>query len=164
VHGGGHERGLRSGTLPVPLCVGFGEAAAIAAAELETEAARTRQLRERLWSRLSEAIPGIALHGHPERRLPGNLNIGLPVESSALLAALPELALSTGSACTSAEPEPSHVLRALGLGRAQALGSLRISIGRPTTQAEVERAAERIALGFARLSAPRRGAGGAAGS
>jgi cysteine desulfurase len=142
VRGGGHEQGLRSGTLPVPLCVGLGEAARIAAAEREAQAARARALRERLWQRIAAEISGAELNGHPEQRLPGNLNVSLPVESSALLAALPELALSTGSACSSASPEPSHVLRALGLERRRALGSLRIAIGRPTTPAEVERAAD----------------------
>jgi cysteine desulfurase len=142
VFGGGHERGLRSGTLAVPLCIGLGEAARIAAFEREAESQRTRTLRDRLWERLAREIPGTGLNGHASQRLPGNLNVALPVESSALLAALPELALSTGSACTSAVPEPSHVLRALGLERARALGSIRLSIGRPTTAAEVERAAD----------------------
>jgi cysteine desulfurase len=151
LHGGGHERGLRSGTLPVPLCVGLGEAARIAAAEREAEAARTRALRERLWQRLVSEVEGVELNGHPDQRLPGNLNVSFPVEAEALLAALPQLALSSGSACTSASPEPSHVLRALGLDRARSLRSLRIAIGRQTTPAEVERAATLIAEQVARL-------------
>ena len=152
LHGGGHERGLRSGTLPVPLCVGLGAACRIAGLEREAEAARIRGLRDRLWSRIAREIPGAELHGHAERRLPGNLNVGLPVESSALLAALPELALSTGSACTSAVPEPSHVLLALGIERARALGSVRIGIGRPTSPDEIERAADLLAERVAKLS------------
>jgi cysteine desulfurase len=151
LYGGGHERGLRSGTLPVPLCVGLGEAARIAGAEREAEAQRARALRDRLWQRIASEIPGAELNGHAEQRLPGNLNVALPVEASALLAALPGLALSTGSACTSAVPEPSHVLRALGLDRARALGSIRIAIGRPTTAGEIERAADLLAAAAARL-------------
>jgi cysteine desulfurase len=154
LHGGGHERGLRSGTLPVPLCVGLGEAARLAAEEREAEAQRARALRDRLWQRIAREIPGAELNGHPEQRLPGNLNIALPVEASALLAALPGLALSTGSACTSDVPEPSHVLRALGLDRARALGSIRIAIGRPTTPTEIERAADLLAAAAARLRGP----------
>jgi cysteine desulfurase len=150
-YGGGHEGGLRSGTLPVPLCVGLGAAARLAAAEREADAARERILRDRLWQRLRAEIPGAALNGDLERRLPGNLSVCLPVESSALLAALPELALSTGSACTSARPEPSHVLRALGLEPARALGSLRIGIGRGTSADEIERAADLIAERVGRL-------------
>jgi cysteine desulfurase len=164
VHGGGHEQGLRSGTLPVPLCVGLGEAASIAAAELEADAARLGALRDQFWKRLAGAIPGIELNGHPERRVPGNLNICLLVESSALLASLPELALSTGSACSSDKPEPSHVLRALGLDRDRALASLRISIGRPTTSTELERAADLIAAAVARLRRQPRRAGRGSGS
>jgi cysteine desulfurase len=151
LHGGGHERGLRSGTLPVPLCVGFGLACEIAGAELREEAARVRALRERLWTGLCERVPGVSLNGHPELRLPGNLNVRFPVEGEALLAATPELALSAGSACTSAVRQPSHVLRALGLDEAEALASLRLSIGRPTTRAEVDRAVELIATQVARL-------------
>ncbi len=114
VHGGGHERGLRSGTLPVPLCVGLGRAIEIAVAEMEAEGRRVRELRERLWKRLSSELQEIALNGDPERRLPGNLNVSFAgVEGEALILALEGVAVSTGSACTSAKQEPSHVLRAL---------------------------------------------------
>ncbi len=151
LHGGGHERGLRSGTLPVPLCVGFGAACALASERRASDAARQTALRARLWEGLRERIGGVRLNGHPERRLPGNLNVTFPVEGEALLAATPELALSAGSACSSAIPEPSHVLRALGLDARAALGSLRLSLGRPTGEADVERAIEVLAAAVARL-------------
>ena len=112
--GGGQERGLRSGTLAPFLCVGFGKAAELARTEMAAESDRLWLLHRRLRQRLAEAIPGLVFNGDPERRIPGNLNLALPgVEALALLKALPELALSTGSACTSAEVEPSSVLRAL---------------------------------------------------
>jgi cysteine desulfurase len=152
LHGGGHERGLRSGTLPVPLCVGFGAACAIAASESAGEAERLTALRERLRTALVASIESVHLNGHGELRLPGNLNVSFDgVEAEALLAALPELALSSGSACTSATKEPSHVLRALGLAPERSLGSIRIGLGRGTTEAEVDFAAGRIAFEVARL-------------
>ncbi len=114
--GGGHENGLRPGTLPVPLIVGFGRAVEIAVAEREVEAARLLGLRERLLERLRDALSGVSLNGHASERLPGNLNVGFEgIEADALLASLHDIALSTGSACSSARPEPSHVLVALGL-------------------------------------------------
>jgi cysteine desulfurase len=152
LHGGGHERGLRSGTLPVPLCVGFGAACAIAASERAGEAERLTALRERLRAALVAGVESVHLNGHGELRLPGNLNVSFDgVEAEALLAALPELALSSGSACTSAKKEPSHVLRALGLAPERSLGSIRIGLGRGTTEAEVDFAAGRIAVEVARL-------------
>ncbi len=152
--GGGQERGLRSGTLAPFLCVGFGTAAALAQAEMAAESERLWILHRRLKQRLAEAIPGAVFNGDPERRIPGNLNLAIPgVEAQALLRALPELALSTGSACTSAEGEPSYVLRALGLPDDLAAGAIRIGLGRMTTVAEVDLAAGRIAAAASRLRA-----------
>jgi cysteine desulfurase len=158
LHGGGHERGLRSGTVPVPLAVGFGRAARLAAEERETEAVRLRGLRDRLWARLRDALPGVHLNGHPERRLPGNLHVSFEgVAADPLLAELPGLALSTGSACTSARPEPSHVLRALGLPDERVRGGVRIGLGRFTSEAEIESAGEQLVTAVLRLrSAPPR--------
>jgi cysteine desulfurase len=146
IHGGGQERGLRAGTLPTPLCVGLGAAAALALAEMPAEAARLGRLRDRLLAGLRAAIPGLAVNGSLEHRLPGNLNLAIPgVDADALLPTLPELALSTGSACSSAAVEPSYVLRALGLEDALARASLRIGLGRFSTEAEVDFAVERLA-------------------
>ncbi|HKY96063.1 MAG TPA: aminotransferase class V-fold PLP-dependent enzyme [Kiloniellales bacterium] len=143
--GGGQERTLRSGTLPAPLVVGLGRAAAIAREELESEQAKLWRLHRRLKERLRKEIPGIAFNGSAEARIPGNLNVTLPgVDAQALLKSLPELALSTGSACTSTEVEPSHVLHALGLSDADAAATLRIGFGRFTTEADVDFAAERL--------------------
>ena len=157
LYGGGHERGLRSGTLPTPLCVGLGHACEIAEREMQDEALRIGGLRDRLWSRLSEGLDAVELNGHPSRRLPGNLNASFRgVEGEALLVGLAEdVAVSSGSACTSATRLPSHVLRALGLGEARALSSIRFGIGRDTTAREVDRAAERVIEEVRRL---RRGA------
>ncbi len=154
LHGGGHERGLRSGTLPVPLCVGFGRAAELARAERDGDARQLAALRDRLWARLSAELPQLALNGSLEHRLPGNLNVSfLGAEGEALLAALPELALSTGSACTSAKREASHVLRALGAAEARALSALRFGVGRGNTEGEIERAAELVIAATRKLRA-----------
>jgi cysteine desulfurase len=154
LHGGGHERGLRSGTLPVPLCVGFGEACAIGTRDLDTEAARIGELRDRLWTQLKRGLDGVSQNGAVDRRLPGNLNVSFAgVEAEALLMGLPEIALSTGSACTSAKPEPSHVLRALGLGKPRALSAIRFGVGRFNTRDEIDLAAERIVHEVRRLRA-----------
>jgi len=154
LHGGGHERGLRSGTLPVPLCVGFGRAAELARAERDGDARHLVALRDRLWARLSAELPQLALNGSLEHRLPGNLNVSfLGAEGEALLAALPELALSTGSACTSAKREASHVLRALGAAEARALSALRFGVGRGNTEGEIERAAELVIAATRKLRA-----------
>jgi cysteine desulfurase len=152
--GGGQERGLRSGTLPTPLCVGFGAACRIAGDEMVTEAQRIGDLRDHLWRRLSRALPGTRLNGTATARLPGNLNISIPAigDAEALLAALPDVAISTGSACTSAAIEPSYVLRALGIGEAAARTGVRIGLGRFTTRAEVDYACERIVAAVQRLS------------
>jgi cysteine desulfurase len=154
LHGGGHERGLRSGTLPVPLCVGFGCAAELARQSRDSDAPRIAALRDRLWSLLSAALPQLVLNGAVTPRLPGNLNVSvLGAEGEALLAALPELALSTGSACTSAKREASHVLRALGAGEERALSALRFGIGRGNTESEIDRAAELVTAAARKLRA-----------
>ncbi|MGH6948673.1 MAG: aminotransferase class V-fold PLP-dependent enzyme [Kiloniellales bacterium] len=150
IDGGGQERGHRSGTLPAPLCVGLGAACALAASELESESTRLARLRDRLLAALERRTGAVLLNGDRDRRLPGNLNLAFEgTEAEALIRALPELAVSTGSACTSAEVEPSYVLRALGLSDARAHASLRIAIGRMTTEAEVDTAAELLAAAVA---------------
>jgi cysteine desulfurase len=158
LHGGGHERGRRSGTLPVPLIVGFARAVELALADLEVEAKRLAGLRERLWTRLSAGLPGVRRNGHPTRRLPGNLHVAFEgVEADALIAALREFALSAGSACASGSGEPSHVLRAIGLPDALARGALRVGLGRSNTLEQVDRLADRLIEEVGRLRA-RRGA------
>ena len=151
IHGGGHERGLRSGTLATHQIVGMGKAAQLAMAGLADESERLAGLRRGLLAALGD-IPGIRLNGHAERRLPGALNISVAdVDGEALLLSLPEFALSTGSACTSASLEPSHVLRALGLPDALAHSSLRIGFGRFSTAAEVDFFSERLREVVSRL-------------
>ena len=153
IDGGGQERGLRSGTLPTPLCVGLGRAAAIAAQEMPDEALRLRQLRDRLHQGLLRRVPGLALNGDAERRLPGNLNLSFPgIEAPSLIEACPAIAISTGSACTSAKVEPSYVLRALGLPDPVANSAIRIGIGRFNTAAEVDFAVDALAAAAARLT------------
>jgi cysteine desulfurase len=143
--GGGQERGLRPGTLPATLCVGFGRACALAQSELGAEAARVRALRDRLYDGLRRALPEIRLNGAAEPRLPNNLNLCLPgLDAEDLLAEVPELALATGAACASATQEPSPVLRALGLSDEHIQGSIRIGLGRTTTPSEVEFAIDRL--------------------
>lgn len=145
IDGGGHEGGLRSGTLPVPLIVGFAEALRLAAHELEPESRRLSELRLRLQRALTEKIDGWTIHGHPTDRLPGNLNVGFDgVDGEALMVGVAQrgLAVSSGSACTSANPEPSHVLRAMGVPEALARASLRFGLGRFNTAAEVDRATQ----------------------
>jgi cysteine desulfurase len=145
LHGGGHERGRRSGTLPVPLIVGFARAVELCVQELEAEAARVGALRDRLWERLRTGLGGLRLNGHPTRRLPGNLNVCFEgVEADALIVALADVALSSGSACASATGEPSHVLLALGLSEGEARASLRFGLGRSNTVREIDRVAERV--------------------
>lgn len=141
IDGGGQERGLRSGTLPTPLCVGFGEAARIAQAEMAEERQRVGSLTERLYRELNSSLPGVHLNGHPEKRLSGNLNLAFEgVDAAALMRAVPQLCLSTGSACTSASVESSYVLQALGVGEDLARGSLRIGVGRFNTTAQIDTA------------------------
>jgi cysteine desulfurase len=147
LHGGGHERGLRSGTLPVPLIVGFARALALCLEDLESEAARLRALRDRLHEGLRRELPGqVERNGDPERCLPGNLNVSFAgARADGLLAALHDIALSAGSACASARGEPSHVLRALGLPTDRLLGALRFGLGRGTSEAEIDTAIARVA-------------------
>ncbi len=141
--GGGQERGLRSGTLPVPLVAGFGVACRIALAEQAEEAARLLELRDRLLQRLTRALPGLVVNGSLQRRIAGNLNLRFPQRDAlGVSARAPALCLSTGSACASAELEPSRVLRAMGLSREQAARSLRLAIGRFTSPAELDQAAD----------------------
>jgi cysteine desulfurase len=155
VFGGGHERGLRSGTLPVPLIVGFATALELCVAEREAEAARLGALRDLLLARLAEALPGVLCNGPAgARRLPANLNLSFEgVAADALIAQLEDVALSTGSACSSARPEPSHVLAALGLPKERIRGAVRIGLGRGTREADVLRACERIVSEVRRLRA-----------
>lgn len=144
IHGGGHERGMRSGTLATHQIVGLGKAAELAEAGLAEESARLISLRRRLWDSLQD-IPGVTLNGSESERLPGALNISVSdVEGEALLLSLPEFALSTGSACTSASLEPSYVLRALGLPDALAHSSLRVSLGRFSRDEDVELFSRRL--------------------
>ncbi|MBE7209662.1 MAG: cysteine desulfurase [Gluconacetobacter diazotrophicus] len=140
--GGGQERGLRSGTLPVPLVVGLGEAAAIAAAEMAAEDVRLHALRDGFLRALRASVPGLEVNGDMDRRIPGNLNLRFPAARAAdVMVATPELCLSTGSACSAAEHAPSHVLTAMGLDADAAARSLRLGIGRFTSAAELDRAA-----------------------
>jgi cysteine desulfurase len=137
--GGGHERGLRSGTLPVPLIVGFGAACALAGREMSAEAGPCRALRDRLHDGLLADLPDVSLNGHPEERLPNNLNLSFAhVQGEALLMALRNVAVSSGSACTSASVEPSYVLRAMGVADELAHSSLRFGVGRFNTTEEVD--------------------------
>jgi cysteine desulfurase len=157
IDGGGQERGLRSGTLPTPLCVGLGRAAALAAAEMEGEAARLRTLRDRLQGNLMRRVGGLTVNGDSEHRLPGNLNLSFPgLSAPELIEACPSVAMSTGSACTSATVEPSYVLRALGLSDEVANASIRLGLGRFTTAAEVDFAVDALAGATDRLHADRR--------
>ncbi|HUB96088.1 MAG TPA: aminotransferase class V-fold PLP-dependent enzyme [Stellaceae bacterium] len=154
--GGGQERGLRSGTLPTPLIVGIGAAAAVAEAEMVAEADRLLGLRRRFLAGIRALVPDAVLNGDPERRLPGNLNLSFPgIAAPDLMAACPTLALSSGSACTAAEVEPSYVLRALGLGDALAAASIRIGLGRFTIAEEVDFAIDALAGAVGRLRAGR---------
>lgn len=144
IDGGGHERGLRSGTLNVPGIVGFGQAAEIARAELSPEARRTVALRDRLLNALLAMTDGMTVNGALDARLPGNLNVSFEgIDGEALLVGLDDIAVSSGAACTAAEP--SHVLVALGLSTDRALASLRFGIGRATTAAEIDAAAAKVA-------------------
>ena len=153
IHGGGHERGMRSGTLPVHQIVGMGEAYRIAAEERETEMARLQALRDRLWQGIS-VLPDVTLNGDPHQRAPNILNISFAdVEGESLIMALKDLALSSGSACTSASLEPSYVLRALGVSEELAHSSLRFSLGRFTTEEEIDYAIALVQKSVTRLRA-----------
>jgi len=144
MHGGGHERGMRSGTLATHQAVGFGEAARIAREEMLVEGERLKALRERFWAGIND-IPEVHINGDEDHRLPGALNVSFAfVEGESLLMSLRDLALSSGSACTSASLEPSYVLRALGLNDELAHSSLRFSFGRFTTEADVDHAITQV--------------------
>jgi cysteine desulfurase len=156
IDGGGQERGLRSGTLPTPLCVGLGRAAAIAAAEMAEEAERLRHLRDSLLRNLARRVPGLRVTGDLEQRLPGSLNLSFAeIPALTLIAEVPSIAISTGSACTSASVEPSYVLCALGLPDTLANASIRIGLGRFTTAAETDFAADVLAAAVSRLTEQR---------
>ena len=150
--GGGHEGGLRSGTLNVPGIVGLGMAAAIAREEMPSESARLRRLRDRLRDGLLGRVPDAKTNGHPTLRLPGNLHLSIPhLESESLFATVPDIALSSGAACSTATLRPSHVLRAIGVPDALARGSLRFGLGRFTTEEEIDYTVDRIGEAVSRL-------------
>lgn len=137
--GGGHERGMRSGTLNVPGIVGFGKAAEIVVNTIDEESKRISSLRDRMKAKIFEELDEVKLNGHPEKRLPNNLNVSFAyVEGEALMMAIPDIAVSSGSACTSASLEPSYVLKAIGVGEDLAHSSIRFGLGRFTTEEEVD--------------------------
>ncbi|MGA8160358.1 MAG: IscS subfamily cysteine desulfurase [Acidobacteriaceae bacterium] len=145
MHGGGHERGLRSGTLNVPAIVGLGKACELAAEEMSSEFVRLAALRDRLQDKLLAGLDQVQVNGSQQHRLPGNLNMTFThVDSESLMMGLRDVALSSGSACTSAAIQPSHVLRALGLSEEAAHSSLRFGLGRFNTEEEVDFVAERL--------------------
>ena len=145
INGGGHERGMRSGTLNVPGIVGLGEACEIAGKEMVEESARLTKLRDRLKAKLEAAIDYVHVNGSMEHHLPGNLNMSFVyVEGESLLMGINDVAVSSGSACTSATLEPSYVLKALGLGDDVAHSSIRFGLGRFTTEAEVDYVAAKV--------------------
>lgn len=145
MYGGGHERGMRSGTLAVPLIVGFGKACELCEQEMPTESVRMAKMRDRLQEGIMSGMDEVYLNGHPTERLPNNLNISFAyVEGEALLMGVKEIALSSGSACTSATLEPSYVLRALGVGSDLAHSSIRFGLGRFNTEEEVEYTIDRM--------------------
>ncbi|MBZ5618500.1 MAG: IscS subfamily cysteine desulfurase [Acidobacteriia bacterium] len=152
--GGGHEFGMRSGTLNVPAIVGFGEACELCAREMAEEASRLRGLRDRLKARLEADLDRVDVNGSMEHRLPGNLNLSFAsVSGASLLMGLPDVALSTGSACSSATVEPSHVLRALGVSDELAHSSVRFGLGRFNTEEEIDFAARRVVEAVRKLRA-----------
>ncbi len=152
IHGGGQERGMRSGTLPTPLCIGLGAAAAIAKQEMAAEADKLAALRDRFMARIASRLSDVFVNGDATRRIPGNLNLSFAyVEGEGLMMGIKDLAVSSGSACTSASLEPSYVLRALGVEEELAHTSLRIGFGRFTTEAEVDYAADRIIAAVQKL-------------
>ncbi len=150
--GGGHQGGLRSGTLPVPLIVGFGAACALARTDFAPDTTHLRRLRDRLETGIRTYLPWARVNGHPVHRSPAVSNITFPgVDGESLLVALDEIAVSSGSACTAASAKPSHVLSAMGLPDELAQSSLRFSVGRFNTEAEIDRAVEVVATTVARL-------------
>jgi len=154
IHGGGQERGMRSGTLATPLCVGLGEACRLAGLEMANEAERLKGLQQRFLNKLNAGLTDIYINGSVTARIPGNLNISFAfVEGESLMMGIKELAVSSGSACTSASLEPSYVLRALGVEEELAHTSLRIGFGRFTTEEDLNIAAEKITHEVNRLRA-----------
>jgi len=152
MEGGGHESGMRSGTLNVPAIVGFGEACAICAREMAEESARLLSLRGLLLAQLQAGLEGVGINGSLAHRLPGNLNLSFSgVDAKTLLMSLPEVALSTGSACSSAVAGPSHVLRAIGIADSVAQSSVRFGLGRFNTEEEIVSVARRIVDSVTRL-------------
>jgi cysteine desulfurase len=145
IHGGGHEHGMRSGTLNVPGIVGLGKACAIAAEEMPKECCRIAGLRNQLRDRITGALDGVSVNGSMEHRLPGNLNVSFAgVDGESLLTGLGDIAVSSGAACTSAKLEPSYVLKALGIEDDLATSSIRFGLGRFNTEAEVDYVADRV--------------------
>lgn len=154
IYGGGHERGLRSGTLNVPAIVGFGEAARLAKKEMVAEDERFRAWMHQMYERLDKDLGDIKLNGHPIERLPHNLNVSIPgIKARALIPQLKDVAIATGSACTSAEVKPSHVIQALGFGDDRAHSALRISVGRFNTDSEMETAVDQLITTVQRIRA-----------
>jgi cysteine desulfurase len=152
IDGGGHERGMRSGTLNVPAIVGFGKACELCSNEMEEEARRASALRDRLEQRITAALDHVHLNGNREHRLPNNLNLSFAyVEGESLLMGISDVAVSSGSACTSASLEPSHVLRSMAVGDDLAHSSIRFGIGRFTTPEEVDFAADAVIAAVKRL-------------
>jgi cysteine desulfurase len=151
--GGGHERGLRSGTLNVPGIVGFAKALELSLEVMATETARLRALRDELFQLLAQGIPGLRLNGHPDHRLAGNLNVCIPgiVNESLIIALAEEVAFSIGSACSTTAVDPSHVLRALGLSSPDVNASVRFGLGRATNDAKVRHTAQAVIAAVARL-------------
>jgi cysteine desulfurase len=145
MHGGGHERGMRSGTLNVPGIVGFGKACELAQKNMESEIKRIAGLRDKLWNAIQQNLDEVYLNGHPTERLPNNLNVSFAfVEGESLMMGMKELAVSSGSACTSASLEPSYVLKALGVGEDLAHTSIRFGLGRFTTEEEIDCAIDKV--------------------
>jgi len=152
INGGGQERGMRSGTLPTPLIVGLGEAAAIAQKEMPLEYARVKKLSDKFYNAVAREIPDVFLNGDEKNRYPGNLNLSFAyIEGESMIMAIKDLAVSSGSACTSASLEPSYVLRSLGVEEEMAHTSIRFGIGRFTTESEIDYAIEVIRSNIEKL-------------
>ena len=152
IDGGGHERGMRSGTLNVPGIVGFGKACELLRTEWRDESTRVAALRDRLWHRMSAELDQLVVNGSEQHRLPGNLNVSFSfVEGEAMMMAIKDVAVSSGSACTSASLEPSYVLRALGVGEDMAHSSIRFGLGRFNTEEEVDYVADLVIAKVKRL-------------